>query len=129
MNNTTRKWNSWISHEDGRSLPGPSRAPAVGDESSVQIVANAYEGQHIGRSGNVVDEADSDPAVFEAVPDLPSEPRPEYWAAALREVFEETGVLLAVDGNGEFAADAVTDEGLEINGWNCSRTGSRFTIC
>jgi 8-oxo-dGTP pyrophosphatase MutT (NUDIX family) len=63
--------------------------------------------------GGRVDEADADPRVLAEVPDVPAEPPPEYWAAALREVFEETGVLLARDAAGGFVADAVSDPELE----------------
>jgi 8-oxo-dGTP pyrophosphatase MutT (NUDIX family) len=64
--------------------------------------------------GGRVDPADSDPRIFrDAAGALPREPAPEYWAAALREVFEETGVLLAADAGGGFVADAVSDAGLE----------------
>ncbi len=64
--------------------------------------------------GGRVDPADSDARVFERVPgELPEEPAREYWAAVLREVFEETGVLLAQDAEGGYAADAVSDAGLE----------------
>jgi 8-oxo-dGTP pyrophosphatase MutT (NUDIX family) len=64
--------------------------------------------------GGRVDPADSDPRVFErASGELPAEPAPEYWAAALREVFEETGVLLAVDAEGGYSVDAVSDASLE----------------
>ena len=37
----------------------------------------------------------------------------EYWFGAIREVFEETGVLLAQDKNGEWAPDAASDEEME----------------
>lgn len=63
--------------------------------------------------GGRVDEADADPAVFVNVPDPPTEPAPEFWAAALREVFEETGVLLASNEAGETAPDAISDPALE----------------
>ena len=42
-----------------------------------------------------------------------SEPSTEYWVAAVREVFEETGVLLARDGESEWALDAATDPGMQ----------------
>jgi 8-oxo-dGTP pyrophosphatase MutT (NUDIX family) len=45
--------------------------------------------------GGRVDPADADAALAQAAIDLPAEPEPAYWMAALRETFEETGVLLA----------------------------------
>jgi len=64
--------------------------------------------------GGRVDPADADPRVFaRSCGELPPEPAAQYWAAALREIFEETGVLLAVDGDGGHAADAVSDADLE----------------
>lgn len=56
-------------------------------------------------AGGRVDEADADPALWRDV-GSPTEPSPAYWAAALRELFEETGVLLARDRAGVFVADA-----------------------
>jgi 8-oxo-dGTP pyrophosphatase MutT (NUDIX family) len=58
--------------------------------------------------GGRVDDADADvkwPGT--------TEPAPEYWVAAVREVFEETGVLLARDGAGSWSTDASSDERLE----------------
>lgn len=63
--------------------------------------------------GGRVDAADADTRIFAGVARPPGEPAPEYWAAALREVFEETGVLLARDAAGTFESDAVTDPALE----------------
>jgi 8-oxo-dGTP pyrophosphatase MutT (NUDIX family) len=40
-------------------------------------------------------------------------PPGEYWVAAVREVFEETGVLLARQQDGEWSADASSDDDLE----------------
>jgi len=62
--------------------------------------------------GGRVDAADSDARIFGKAT-LPAEPAPEFWAAVLREVFEETGVLLARDADGVFSPDAVTDGALE----------------
>ena len=42
-----------------------------------------------------------------------SEPAAEYWVAAVREVFEETGVLLARHPDEKWSADASSDEQLE----------------
>lgn len=54
--------------------------------------------------GGRVDAADADPALAARALDLPQEPEPAWWMAALRETFEETGVLLAEPAAG--AADA-----------------------
>ena len=44
-----------------------------------------------------------------------SEPPADYWSAVLREIFEETGVLLARDRAGSWAACAAGDP--EVEGW------------
>lgn len=80
--------------------------------------------------GGRVDEADADlmrldrfadPAARAAAPppseteepsDPTSPPPPAYWAAAVREVFEETGVLLALDREGRSLAGAGPDAEL-----------------
>jgi len=55
--------------------------------------------------GGRVDAADADPALARSgVP--PAAPPPPYWMAALRELFEEAGVLLARTRAGDFAPDA-----------------------
>lgn len=61
--------------------------------------------------GGRVDAADSGPALYERTRGLPSEPVPEvaYWTAALRELFEETGVLLARRAAGEWIDDAASN--------------------
>lgn len=58
--------------------------------------------------GGRVDPSDSGPALYERIEGLPTDPVPDssFWTAALREVFEETGVLLARDGEGEWVPDA-----------------------
>lgn len=65
--------------------------------------------------GGRVDAADSGPALYERIDGLPSDPEPDsaFWTAALRELFEETGVLLARDAGGEWAPDAVSDRRLD----------------
>lgn len=47
--------------------------------------------------GGTVDAADSGPALYERIRGLSADPVPDasFWSAALRELFEETGVLLA----------------------------------
>ncbi len=54
--------------------------------------------------GGRVDAADGDPALWTGQ-SPPLEPAPEYWAAALRELFEEAGILLAQNERGEYAPD------------------------
>jgi len=65
--------------------------------------------------GGRVDAADSDPEVIRRLAGLPRVivPGPPFWAAAIREVFEETGVLLARDEAGAPVPDASSDAALE----------------
>lgn len=67
--------------------------------------------------GGRVDPADSAPPLYQRIVGLPSEPAPEsaFWTAALRELFEETGVLLARDADGGWAADTTSDTSLEAH--------------
>jgi 8-oxo-dGTP pyrophosphatase MutT (NUDIX family) len=48
-----------------------------------------------------VDEADSDASLLDIVAGAPTEPPASFWLATVREVFEETGILLARGRNGE----------------------------
>ncbi|MEX1182570.1 MAG: NUDIX domain-containing protein [Gemmatimonadota bacterium] len=59
--------------------------------------------------GGRVDSADDDPALHQRLGVLPRGPAPAYWSAALRELFEETGVLLARRADGSPCAAAATD--------------------
>jgi recombination protein RecT len=61
--------------------------------------------------GGRVDAADSGPALFERIHGLPIPPVPAvgFWVAALRELFEETGVLMARTPAGDWAGDAASD--------------------
>ncbi len=65
--------------------------------------------------GGRVDAADSGPSLYERIHGLATDPRPEapFWTAALRELFEETGVLLARDADGAWSPDASSDRRLE----------------
>lgn len=58
--------------------------------------------------GGVVDGADSAPPLYQRIRGLPADSVPEaaFWTAALRELFEETGVLMARDAAGEWSYDA-----------------------
>ena len=52
--------------------------------------------------GGALDTADTDPRLVSRVRDLPSEDPPvAYWIAAIRECFEEAGVLLACNADGQ----------------------------
>jgi len=55
--------------------------------------------------GGRVDAGDADASLFAHGP-IPAEPPPAYWSAAVRELFEEAGVLLARNPAGGFAPDA-----------------------
>lgn len=65
--------------------------------------------------GGRVDAADSGPALYERIDGLSTDPEPDvgFWTAALRELFEETGVLLARGAGGDWSADAASDRRLE----------------
>jgi recombination protein RecT len=59
--------------------------------------------------GGRVDEADAAEDLVGLLGALPRGPDPSYWLAAIREVFEETGVLLALAEDGSAVPDAGTD--------------------
>lgn len=59
--------------------------------------------------GGRVDEADSDSGLVALLGPTPRGPAAAYWLAAVREVFEETGVLLARGEDGAAPADARAD--------------------
>lgn len=65
--------------------------------------------------GGRVDPGDSGPALHERIRGLPGRSHPEsaFWTAALRELFEETGVLLAVRADGSWTPDAAADGRVE----------------
>lgn len=65
--------------------------------------------------GGRVDAADADERLLERCRGLDPDPVPDtpFWMAALREAFEETGVLLARDRDGQWSADATMDPGVE----------------
>lgn len=62
--------------------------------------------------GGRVDEADSDSELVEMLGPVPRGAPPAYWLAVVREVFEETGVLLARSFDGAACADASADPAL-----------------
>jgi 8-oxo-dGTP pyrophosphatase MutT (NUDIX family) len=65
--------------------------------------------------GGRVDDADADPELVELLGPAPRGPEPSYWLATVREVFEETGVLLARLAEG--TAPATTAAVSELRRW------------
>ncbi|MGH7466617.1 MAG: NUDIX hydrolase, partial [Longimicrobiales bacterium] len=64
--------------------------------------------------GGRVDEADAQVPWPPTVDSGSVAPSPEYWVAAVREIFEETGVLLARSPDGGWSSDASSDPALEL---------------
>src|SRR5690606_18580725 len=62
--------------------------------------------------GGRVDAADGDLELLRLLGPLPRGPDGPYWAGAIREVFEETGVLLARSSEGTWSGDAASDATL-----------------
>lgn len=64
--------------------------------------------------GGRTDEGDADPRLVQDC-EIPERGgvAPYYWFGAVREVFEETGVLLAQDARGEWAPDTSTSDDAE----------------
>lgn len=65
--------------------------------------------------GGRVDAADSGPALHERITGLPRDPVPDssFWSAAVREVFEEAGVLLARQSGGDWVPDSAADRRVD----------------
>lgn len=65
--------------------------------------------------GGRVDPADGELTLLDRCRGLAAEPAPEaaYWMAAFREAFEETGVLLAREGDGGWVVDAASSPEVE----------------
>lgn len=65
--------------------------------------------------GGRVDPGDGETRLLARCRGLPREPSPDapFWMAALREAFEETGVLLARDDDGAWASDAASSPEVE----------------
>jgi glyoxylase-like metal-dependent hydrolase (beta-lactamase superfamily II)/8-oxo-dGTP pyrophosphatase MutT (NUDIX family) len=92
-----------------RLVPRPAATLALlrdsGDGPQVLMLKRAPSAVFLGGAyvfpGGALDTADTDPRITSRVVALPrSEPRIEYWIAAVRECFEEAGVLLACDAGG-----------------------------
>jgi 8-oxo-dGTP pyrophosphatase MutT (NUDIX family) len=76
--------------------------------------------------GGRVDAADSDERLIATISAPPLAPPLMYWLAAVREVFEETGALLACDRGGQPAVDAHTDPALAQ--WREALLGDQATL-
>lgn len=62
--------------------------------------------------GGRLDPEDGEPALLKMLGRVPRGAEGAYWLAAMREVFEETGVLLARSRDGAACRDASSDEAL-----------------
>jgi 8-oxo-dGTP pyrophosphatase MutT (NUDIX family) len=76
--------------------------------------------------GGRVDDDDADDALVALLGRTRRGPEPAYWLATIREVFEETGVLLARDAGGAAAACAVADPAMA--GWRSALLDGRATL-
>jgi recombination protein RecT len=72
--------------------------------------------------GGRVDAADADPALVERVSSLPEQPSQGFWIAAARELFEESGVLLASPADGSTVAPSA------LHAWRDDLLEDRRTI-
>lgn len=79
-----------------RDAPGGPEVLMLQRTKSAVFLGGAYV-----FPGGSLDTADTDPRLVARVRDLPSEHPPiAYWIAAIRECFEEAGILLACDNDG-----------------------------
>ena len=77
--------------------------------------------------GGRTDPADADPRLSAYATELPAvKLEPHFWFAAVREVFEESGVLLARDAAGEWAADSSADAALDA--WRIKLMDGQATL-
>jgi len=77
--------------------------------------------------GGRTDDADGNPQLVGHVTHLPTIHLPlQFWFAAVREVFEEAGVLMARNRDGEWVADTTTDE--ELEGWRLKLMSEEATL-
>ncbi|HSJ14235.1 MAG TPA: hypothetical protein VK939_07460 [Longimicrobiales bacterium] len=91
----------------GRDSPGGPEVLLLKRQRASGFVPGAYV-----FPGGRVDRADADDRLAALVTHAPLDPPLMYWLAAVREVFEETGVLLARDPDGATAPDAHRDAAL-----------------
>ncbi|HEX6939860.1 MAG TPA: NUDIX domain-containing protein [Longimicrobiales bacterium] len=79
--------------------------------------------------GGRVDDADADPRLLDLADGLDARggPEPTYWIAAVREAFEEAGILLARDAEGGIVPDAGRD--ARVAGWREALLAGRAALC
>jgi len=79
--------------------------------------------------GGRVDDADGDPRLLERAAGLDgrTEPPTAFWVAAVREAFEEAGVLLARDAEGRTVPDAGRD--ARVAAWREALLAERTSLC
>ncbi|HUQ75176.1 MAG TPA: MBL fold metallo-hydrolase [Burkholderiales bacterium] len=83
-----------------RDAPGGPEVLMLQRTPSAAFLGGAYV-----FPGGSLDTADTDPRLVARVRNLPSEnPSIAYWVAAIRESFEEAGILLACDEDGQLVA-------------------------
>jgi 8-oxo-dGTP pyrophosphatase MutT (NUDIX family) len=102
-----------------------TRSEAIRPAASIVLVRDAEAGlevymleRHQGQGvafagalvfpGGKVDTADADPRWGSLAPGVPSEPERRFWIAAVRETFEESGLLLARRDGADTFVDAPT---------------------
>jgi 8-oxo-dGTP pyrophosphatase MutT (NUDIX family) len=77
--------------------------------------------------GGRTDPGDADPALLQHWTRLPDVDIPlHFWFAAIREVFEESGVLLARDANDAWANDTSSDE--QVEAWRLKLMAEEATL-
>jgi len=83
-----------------RDAPGGPQVLMLQRTPSAAFLGGAYV-----FAGGALDTADTDPRVVQRVKNLPADNPPiAYWIAAIRECFEESGILLACDADGQLVA-------------------------
>ncbi len=103
---------------DGKIAPAAGRSHGGGGQCAPEVLllrrhrASGFVPGAYVFPGGAVDEADATLAAEATSPGSEPDPPPAYRVAAVREVFEETGVLLATDASGRPVPDAASEPRL-----------------